>query len=430
MSSRSDAARKEKSTSSTPAKRHRARRIATPILLVFSVLFYTLAVPGVCVRRTLFDTDRYVDVVAPLAEDPAVQDYLARTVVVSIGSALGLEGRLDTALAERAPRLQFLAAPISEAVRGFVEEKVRQVFASEAFADYWERANRFVHERLIAALRGEREPLVTADGKVVLSLLPLVEQGLQAVSGVISELIGHPIQLPQLTGDEVVPEAIQRLETALGVDLPDGFGTITVYDAEELAAVQDAVDLAGRLMVLIVALFVACAAGALIASTRRRRTLVQLSAALAVVLVVERRFAIAASERIVDQARPENQAAARAVVDQVLGSLLAFTAWLLAIALVALVVALLTGPYPWAVRVRRFVRDAGAAIGGAGRAARGPGAAWVAGHRDAMMLAGAALFVVLLLALELTIGWFLVIVALLAVYEVLVYRLGAAAKPA
>jgi hypothetical protein len=55
---------------------------------------------------------------------------------------------------------------------------------------------------------------------------------------------------------------------------------------------------------------------------------------------------------LVDQAKPENQAAARAVIDQVLGTLLWYTGWLVAIAFVVLVVALVTGPYPWAVRVR------------------------------------------------------------------------------
>lgn len=250
-------------------KRRRLRRVSAALLLLIAVLLFTLAVPGVWVRRTFTDSDRYVAMVAPLARDPAVQEYLTRTVTNQVFEALGVEERLESALAERAPRLVFLAGPIADAVRGFVEEKVRAIFASDAFATYWEQANRYVHEQLIAALRGEGDALVISDGQVILSLLPLVNQGLQAVSSVTSELLGRQIELPDITAVEVPSEAVARIEQALGTDLPDRFGTVTVYDSEELAAVQDAVDLAGRLITLIVVLFFLAAAGALWASTRR-----------------------------------------------------------------------------------------------------------------------------------------------------------------
>jgi hypothetical protein len=414
-----------------PVKRRRLRRVSTAILLVLAVLLFTLAVPGVWVRRTLSDSDRYVAMVAPLARDPAVREYLARTVTNQVFEALAVEERLDSALANRAPRLVFLAGPLADAVRGFVEDKVRAIFASEAFALYWEQANRYVHEQLIAALRGESDALVLSDGKVVLSLLPLVSQGLQAVSSVTSELLGRQIELPDLTGVEVPSEAVARIEQALGVDLPDRFGTVTVYDSEELAAVQDSVDLAGRLITLIVVLFFLVAAGALWASTRRRRTLVQLTTALAVVLVIERRFAIAAANRVVDAARPENRDATSAVVDQVLGTLLRFTGWLLVLAVGALLIALLSGSYPWAVRLRGWVREVGAAVTGAvGRGEGVPAAAWIGAHRDALMLGGAAVFVLVLLVANLSVGWFLLVALLLCGYELLVYRVGATVKSA
>jgi hypothetical protein len=409
-----------------PAKRRRLRRVSAALLLVIAVLLFTVAVPGVWVRRTIADTDRYVAMVAPLAQDPSVQEYLSRTVTNQVFEALGVEERLESALAERAPRLVFLAGPLADAVRGFVQEKVRAIFASDAFATYWEQANRYVHEQLVAALRGEGDVLVLSDGQVILSLLPLVNQGLQAVSSVTSELLGRQIELPDITAVEVPSEAVARIEQALGTDLPDRFGTVTVYDSEELAAVQDAVDLAGRLITLIVVLFFLAAAGALWASTRRRRTLVQLTTALAVVLVIERRFAIAAANRVVGAAKPENRDAASAVVDQVLGTLLRFTGWLLVLAVGTLLIALLSGPYPWAVRLRGWVRDVGSAVTGAvGRGEGVPAAAWIGDHRDALMLGGAAVFVLVLLVANLSVGWFLLVALLLGAYELLVYRLGA-----
>ena len=407
-----------------PAKRRRLRRVSTAILLVLTVLLFALAVPGLWVRRTVADSDRYVAMVAPLAREPAVQEYLARTVTAQVFAALGVEERLGAALTERAPRLVFLAGPITDAVHGFVEEKVQAILASEGFATYWEEANRFTHAQLVAALRGESDVLVVADGKVVLNVLPLINQGLQAVSSVVTELLGRPVDLPELTGDEIPAEAVARIEETLGVVLPERFGTITVYDSEELGAVQDAVDLARRVLFLIVALFLLGAAATLWASTRRRRTLIQLVSALAAVLVLERRFVIAAANRVVDAAKSENRGAARSVVDQVSGTFLGFTGWLLVVAIVVLLVALVSGPYPWAVRLRAWVRDIGRALTSpAARGQLGPAAVWAGAHRDALMFGGAVAFVILLLVLDLSIGWVLLMALLLLAYELAVYRL-------
>ncbi len=411
-----------------PGKRMRMRRVTATILVVLTVVVFAATVPGTWARRTLLNTDRYVATVAPLAEDPAIQEYLARTVTAEVFDALNVEERLSTALTERAPRLVFLTGPITNAVQGFVQDQVQKIFASDAFARYWEQANRFVHAQLIAALEGNTEVVQVQNGKVLLNLLPLVNQGLQAVSSVASDLIGRPVTLPEITAQTVPSEAVTKLETALGIDLPDNFGTIEVYDSQDLAAVQDAVNTFSKLIVLLVVLFVVLFVAAVWVSPRRRRTLVQLATSLGVVLVLERRLAIAGGNGIVDGAKPENQAAARALIDQVLASLLRYTGWLLVIAAVVLLVALLSGPYPWAVRLRGWVRDLwGAATGAVLGADRTRTATWAAAHRDSLMVVGAALFGLMLLVADLSLGWFLVLALILVAYEVLVYRIGAAA---
>jgi hypothetical protein len=223
--------------------------------------------------------------------------------------------------------------------------------------------------------------------------------------------------------------AVGTLESALGIDLPDDFGTIVVYDADELAAVQQGVRLFERAVYLLAVLFVIGFAAALWVSPRRRRTLVQMTTALAVVLVLERRFSIAASNSLVDGAKPENQAAARAVVDQVLGSLLRYTGWFLAIALVTLVVALLTGPYPWAVKLRGWVVDLGrAATGMLKPGERAPATDWIARHRDPVMFGVAMLGLLAMLAFDLSIGGFLILALVIGGLEFLAFRIGEGAR--
>jgi ABC-type multidrug transport system fused ATPase/permease subunit len=408
--------------------KRRLGRIAGTVLTVLAVLCFALAVPAAWAKRTLLDTDRYVATVAPLAQDPAVQEYLARTVTQQVFAALEVETRLADVLQERDPRLAFLAGPISTGVESFVQDQLRAIFSSEAFAGAWEQANRFVHSQLLVVLEGSSESfggqaVQVQNGAIVLNLLPLVNQGLQAMTGLVTDLVGHAITLPQISAEEIPSEAITRLESALGINLPDQFGTVTVYNTNDLEAVQKAVDLASRLIVLMVILFLVFAALALWVSPRKRRTVLQLAMAAAVVLVVERRFAIAEGNTIVGGAKVENQAAARAVVDQVLGSLLRYTGWLLLVAVLTVLVALLTGPYPWAVGFRRFVANLGRAIGGAVGDRQTAGAVvWISAYRDALMLAGAFVGVIVLFLADVSVAAFFVLALLIAAYELVIYR--------
>jgi hypothetical protein len=312
-----------------------------------------------------------------------------------------------------------------------VQDQVNKVVASEQFARLWTEVNRLAQEQAIRVLEGETEVVTIQGDKTVLNLVPIANEVLKGVSGVVSELVGRPVTLPEVTAQTVPDEAIARIEQALGVDLPSDFGTIVIYDSEELAAVQQAVNLFNKAVVLLAILFVAGFAAAIWVSPRKRRTLLQLTTALAVVLVLERRFAIAAANDLVDSARPENQAAARAVVDSFLGSLLRYTGWFLAAALLTLVIALLTGPYPWAVRFRGWVVDLGRALGGMLKPGeRTPATEWIATHRDPVMMGIALLGVLVLLFWEVSIVGFLILAVVIGVLELLAYRIGATAAPA
>jgi hypothetical protein len=414
-----------------PARQGRLRRILAVVLIVLTVIVFAAGVAGAWARRTVLDTDRYVATVGPLAEDPAVQEYLARTITNQVFLALDVRGRLEAVLAERAEQLVFLAGPITDSVQGFVQDQVNKVVASEQFARLWTEVNRLAQEQAIRVLEGETEVVTIQGDKTVLNLVPIANEVLKGVSGVVSELVGRPVTLPEVTAQTVPDEAIARIEQALGVDLPSDFGTIVIYDSEELAAVQQAVNLFNKAVVLLAILFVAGFAAAIWVSPRKRRTLLQLTTALAVVLVLERRFAIAAANDLVDSARPENQAAARAVVDSFLGSLLRYTGWFLAAALLTLVIALLTGPYPWAVRFRGWVVDLGRALGGMLKPGeRTPATEWIATHRDPVMMGIALLGVLVLLFWEVSIVGFLILAVVIGVLELLAYRIGATAAPA
>ncbi|MEX0754658.1 MAG: hypothetical protein WEA54_00980 [Actinomycetota bacterium] len=406
----------------------RLRRTTVVVLIVLATVALAAGGPAVWASRNAFDTEEYLEIVTPLGSDPAVAHELAERITGELFLVLNIEPVLADALPERA---RFLAGPLTGAVRGFVQDEVEKLLASEAFQQLWVSANRFAHDQLVAVLRGENNEVVsTNDGRVVLNLLPVINASLQRIQTSASNLVGTDITLPQLDQAALPDEMRTTIESALGVDVPEDFGEIVIFDDDSLQAAQDAIVTAERLLWLVLIVFVVAVAGALALSRRRRRTLVQLASALLAVIVIERRLAIIAEERIVDRiADPGARAAVRVTAQTLLEDFLDATTligWLL---LVVLLVALVTGPYPWAVWVRARIAQAGrfageALTGARERAGDEATRVWIREHLSVLQFAGVAVGLLLLVVLPL--GWLglLVLVALVGGYEIVLSRIG------
>src|SRR5437016_13457423 len=74
-----------------PQKRARLRRVFAVVFIVIAVLAFSTATPGVWARRTVYNTDRYLAVVMPLASDAAVQEALARQLTQAGLTAVDLQ---------------------------------------------------------------------------------------------------------------------------------------------------------------------------------------------------------------------------------------------------------------------------------------------------------------------------------------------------
>lgn len=102
-------------------------------------------------------------------------------------------------------------------------------------------------------------------------------------------------------------------------------------------------------------------------SNNRRGTIVQLSIGTVLLLVIVRRVVLPFEEAIVAMSpRPEGQEAARAVTEQLRGGLFEATATVIIVALAVLAIALLMGPYRWAVALRKGVVQLGSSVWDAG----------------------------------------------------------------
>ena len=155
------------------ARRGILRSVLAGVALTLAVLLAPLAVLASWVRVELVDTDRFVATVAPLAEDPAVQQFLSDRVMVAVDQQVDFDaivGSLATGLAsldlppEASAAVTMLRAPAAAGMRSVVASTVEETIASDAFAGVWQLALTNTHRAAVSLFQGTPNGALTLDG--------------------------------------------------------------------------------------------------------------------------------------------------------------------------------------------------------------------------------------------------------------------------
>ncbi|HET6986303.1 MAG TPA: hypothetical protein VFI00_06790, partial [Kribbella sp.] len=107
----------------------KGRTVAVVICLVLAAVLTTPAAIAYWGQRTLNDTTRYVDTVAPLVNSPEVQDVIATKVTTAIEDQVDIEALLNnvfSGVVTNRPRLQQLVGPLSAAINSLIDRQVRE----------------------------------------------------------------------------------------------------------------------------------------------------------------------------------------------------------------------------------------------------------------------------------------------------------------
>ena len=212
------------------------RGLIAVVLLVLACLLAPVAVTAVWANRLISDTNRYVQTVSPLAEDPAMQAAITDRVTTAIFTRVDVQqlaNQAITALGQNGPlggklanQLLTFTGPLSDGVESFVHTEVAKVVASPAFDAAWDTANRLAHEQFVAVLTGKGTDSVSVkDGTVSLSLAPFVDAvKAQLVSngfGIASNIPSINTQIVLFKSDGIVKaQRGFRLMNTLAVVLP------------------------------------------------------------------------------------------------------------------------------------------------------------------------------------------------------------------
>ena len=270
-------------------------RILGGLVATLAILLLPLAVLSTWTATVVGDTDVYVDTVAPLAEDPVVQDAAA--------------DRLVDLVDERVP-LGPAEATVKQAAMVVVE--------GPQFPPVWRSANRAAHRELLRILEADQ-----AKGDVTIQL-----------------------------GDLVTPMARSLGQGQLATQVSELNPTFTVASSEDLQQARDGYTVLETLGAWLPLVWGSLVALALLVARHRRRTGVWLGIGSAITLGLLLPFLVLVEDEVVDSVPARDQELARAVWGVVIEDLRNGVAVGIGVSLLVAVAFLISG------LVRRPVRAA------------------------------------------------------------------------
>jgi hypothetical protein len=227
-----------------------ARSTLAAVLLTVACLLAPLSVASVWASTVLSDTDRYVETVAPIADDPAVQAAIADEVTVAIMTNLDVAGLTEDALdviaaQENVPprvadALPALSVPLTTGIESFTRAQALNVLSSPQFAEVWAEVNRVAHDQIVTLLEGNEGGAVSAqDDTITLNLGPVIEA---VKTRLVDEGFGLAANIPTIDRSFVLVESegitkaqnFYELLNALGLWLP--FVALALFAAGVYAA--------------------------------------------------------------------------------------------------------------------------------------------------------------------------------------------------
>lgn len=240
------------------------RPVVVTVLIVIAALLAPLSVVAAWARDEVADTDRYVQTVAPLATDPAIQRAMVDRITTEIFNRIDVQGITQDAVSALSsqglpPRvsqgLNALSGPLASGVRSFVQDQVTKLVQSDVFAQAWVAANRVAHTQLVAVLTGEGTDKVTVQGDTV-------SVNLAAVINAVKQAL------------------VQRGFT-LAAQIPEVNASFTIFQSADLVKAQSAFRLLNNLALWLPVIGLLLLALAIYLARNRRRALVGAAFAVA-----------------------------------------------------------------------------------------------------------------------------------------------------
>lgn len=155
-----------------PGELTRGRTWSVRVLVILGSLVLVLAVLALWISREALDTDTYTTTSSQVLEQPAVQQALARTMVDQLYANVDVAAQLQAVLPKQA---QGLAPVAAAALQGYAMQAAEALIATDQFQELWQKYNRLMHTQLVAVIDGRSGKRVTThNGEVAIDIGPMV----------------------------------------------------------------------------------------------------------------------------------------------------------------------------------------------------------------------------------------------------------------
>ncbi len=177
----------------------RLRMIAAILAFALAVVITPIGIVSYWAQRTITDSERYLETVGPLSENPQIQDAIATFLADKLEEQINPEQLVDDIfgdLVEEYPRLRAIEPIITGAVDALIVEVTNRIVRSQAFEEFWQAANLAAQKSIMLILQGGSDSAVKLEGDVVVldvsAALEAVKQGLIDRGLTIAERINIP----------------------------------------------------------------------------------------------------------------------------------------------------------------------------------------------------------------------------------------------
>jgi hypothetical protein len=222
----------------------KSHRFWVALLLVTAMILTPFTILAIFLKGQINDTGRYVSTVEPLAENPALQAYVAADVSNQLFERVNIKEYVEDALPKRA---EALAGPLTSALQGFVRQAVERILQTEQFDRLWEEANRVAHSQLVNVLSGNDDGTLSANenGEVTVNL--------SEVTKLVQEQLAS-------TGIDLFSD----------IPIANVGGKITIFRSQDLYKARTALQVLDTLAFVLPFVIIGCFAGAVFLSRNRR----------------------------------------------------------------------------------------------------------------------------------------------------------------
>ena len=315
----------------TPIRRPLFRRSTLVWVLILLACSAAILAPiAIWVRWTFMDTNNFTNIVAPLTADETVARALSKEVAGRFFVQLEINKRVKEALKEALPdKLDFMAGPIANSLQTLTQNITYEVITSPQFQVAWDKVLRVAHSAAVAIIRGDRSLPISRNAEVVLEAADLMWN----VRG------------------RLVEAGLRFLEKA---PIPPDVARVVLLTSSQLRLVRARLQILETLNWLLPVLAIAFFAAAVAISDDRRKTLMWLSIALALAMVLSLILLnLVEGELLREVENPANLGAVKVIFNKVTANLVRMNMSLLIWGIVGGVAFALGGPYPWAIRARQ-----------------------------------------------------------------------------